>query len=262
MNNHKNNKGVVYMYTKQEILEIAKKQLALDFSCNIADLEKNENTIVENLLKDGRRLYGSDGCALKILCFGNRSVVSTTSELMPWFQEKFKNFDANWLFLYQVLKGIDKKLMEAGHEIADVHHYYLPKGDMEEVQLITEVRWFEQEEILQFKDDDRFDEAFAFDEKHPDMLAVAALEGDEIVGMAGASCDGEILWQIGINVVPEYRGKGIGTNLVVLLKNELLRRGKVPFYSTIESNIYSQNIAIKAGFYPVWAELYSRELKK
>lgn len=250
------------MYTKQEMLDIAKNQLALDFSCKVEDLDKNENTIVENILKDGRRLYGSDGCALKILCFGNRAVVSTTPELIPWFQEKLKNFDANWLCLYTVLKSIDKKLMETGHEIVDVHHYYLPKGDIEEVEPITEIRWYEQSEILKFKDDERFDEAFAFDEKHPDMLAVAAVNGDEIVGMAGASCDGAVMWQIGINVVEKYRGKGIGTNLVILLKNELLRRGKVPFYSTIESNIYSQNIAIKAGFYPVWAELYSRKVKK
>lgn len=262
MNHNKNTDGVIFMYTKQEILDLAKKQLALDFSCNVADLNKNENTIVENILKDGRRLYSSDGCALKILCFGNRAIVSTTPELMPWFEERLKSFNANWLFLYTVLKGIDKKLMEYGHEIADVHHYYLPKPTDKDVQPITEVRWYEQEEILQFKDDERFDEAFAFDENHPDMLAVAALNGNKIVGMAGASCDSEVLWQIGINVIEEVRGKGIGTNLVMLLKNELLRRGKIPFYSTIESNIYSQNIAIKTGFYPVWAELYSRELKK
>lgn len=249
------------MYTKQEILEIAKKQLSLDFSCNIDDLNKNTNTIVENILKNGRRIYGSDGCALKILCFGSRAVVSTIPELMPWFQERLESFDANWLFQYYILKNIDKKLMEFGHEIADIHHYYLPKSEINEVQSISSVRWYEQEEILQFQGDDRFDEAFAFDKSHPDMLAVAALEGDEIVGMAGASSDGEVMWQIGINVVEEYRGRGIGTNLVSLLKNELLRRGKIPFYSTIESNIHSQNIAIKAGFYPVWAELYSRKLK-
>lgn len=250
------------MYTNQEILDITKKQLSLDFSCNIDDLNKENNTIVENILKDGRRVYGSDGCALKILCFGNRAIVSTIPELMPWFQARLKNSDSSWLFQYSVLKGIDKKLMEFGHEIADVHHYYVPKAVMTDVQPITEIRWYEQEEILQFKDDDRFDEAFAFDGSHPDMLGVAALDGDEIIGMAGASCDGETMWQIGINVVKEHRGKGIGTNLVSLLKSEVLRRGKVPFYGTVESNIYSQNIAIKAGFYPVWAELYSRKLKK
>lgn len=78
--------------------------------------------------------------------------------------------------------------------------------------------------------------------------------------MAGASCDCDGMWQIGINVIEKYRGKGIGTNLVSLLKNEILKRGKIPFYSTIESNIYSQVVAIKSGFIPVWAELHSKEI--
>ena len=53
--------------------------------------------------------------------------------------------------------------------------------------------------------------------------------------MAGASEDCEEMWQIGINVLPEAEGQGIGKKLVPVLKNEILRRGKVPFYSTVES---------------------------
>lgn len=78
------------------------------------------------------------------------------------------------------------------------------------------------------------------------------------MGMAGASADSKTMWQIGINVLPEYRGRGIGTNLVTLLKNEILNRGKIPFYGTVGSHFHSQNIAINAGFFPAWAELYSK----
>jgi predicted GNAT family acetyltransferase len=60
------------------------------------------------------------------------------------------------------------------------------------------------------------------------------------MGMAGASEDSKTLYQIGINVLPKYRGKGIGTNLVALLKQELLKRGKVPFYGTSVSHIISK----------------------
>ena len=110
---------------------------------------------------------------------------------------------------------------------------------------------------MQFKKDDRFEEAFAFDKNHPDVLAVAAFDGDNIMGIAGASADSKTMWQIGIDVLHEYRGRGIGTNLVTLLKNEILKRGKIPFYGTVESHIHSQNIAVNAGFFPAWAELYS-----
>lgn len=114
---------------------------------------------------------------------------------------------------------------------------------------------------MQFEDDDRFQEAFAFDKNHPDMLAIAAFEDNHIIGMAGASSDGETIWQIGIDVLSECRGRGIGTNLVKLLKNEILKRGEIPFYGTVESHIHSPNIAINAGFFPAWAELYSKVRK-
>ena len=70
------------------------------------------------------------------------------------------------------------------------------------------------------------------------------------------------MWQIGIDVFPEYRGRKVGTNLVTLLKNEILKRGKVPFYGTVNSHFHSQNIAMNAGFFPAWAELYSKAKEK
>lgn len=78
--------------------------------------------------------------------------------------------------------------------------------------------------------------------------------------MAGASRDGENMWQIGINVMEEASGQGIGQNIVKLLKEEILNRGKVPFYGTVESHIISQRVALSSGFYPVFAEIKIRKL--
>ena len=103
--------------------------------------------------------------------------------------------------------------------------------------------------------------ALTFNKNFSDMLAVVALDGDNIMGMAGASEDSKTMWQIGIDVLPKYRGRGIGTNLVTLLKNEILRRGEIPFYGTVESHFHSQNIAVSSGFFPAWAELYSKVIK-
>ena len=246
------------MYTKTEILQIAKTQLALDYNCQLSDFEKEKNTIVENNLIVGRRIYGSDGCFLKIICFGGRAIFSASPIIMRWCEEKLINCDAAWLFQYPKLRVIDEKLQEFGHEIADVHHYYLPSSGVSLVEPIINVKWYEYKDILQFENDDRFGEALAFDKNHPDVLAVAAFDGDNIMGMAGASADSKSMWQIGIDVLSEYRGRGIGTNLVILLKNEILKRGKIPFYGTVESHFHSQNIAVSAGFFPKWAELYSK----
>ncbi len=246
------------MNTKADIIEIAKVQLALDYNCCFSEFDKSENTIVQNKLNTGRCIYRSDGCFFKAACFCGKVIINTESEMIPWCQEKFLKCDSSWLFLYPRLRDIDMKLHEFGHEIADVHHYYLPNPILQTIKPQVDIKWYEYEDIMQFKNDDRFSEAFAFDDNHPDMLAVAALEGDYIMGMAGASADSKTMWQIGIDVLTEYRSRGIAKQLVSLLSQEILKRGIVPFYGTVESHIYSQNIAINAGFFPAWAEIYSK----
>ena len=44
--------------------------------------------------------------------------------------------------------------------------------------------------------------------------------------------------------------------LVEIIKNEILNMGKLPFYGTAMSHIASQRVALNAGFYPAWTELY------
>jgi len=249
------------MYIKSEIINMAKKQLALDYNCKLSDFEKEGNTITENRLIEGRRLYESDGCFLKIMCIEGKAIISADDKIRPWLEDKILNKDASWLFDYGNVRVIDHKLREFGHEIDEIHNFYLPNPDVSDIMPFSKIKWFEKDDILQFQGDSRFDQAFAFEDTFPDVLSVAALDGDIIMGMAGASKDSSTLYQIGIDILPEYRGKGIGTNLVSILKKELLRRGKVPFYGTSVSHMFSRNIAINAGFFPVWVELFSRKMK-
>jgi len=163
------------------------------------------------------------------------------------------------LFDYHILKTIDQKLNEFDYEIKDILNYYLPYPSNEEVKPIRPIKWFEKDDITQFKGDQRFDEAFIFDEDAPDMLGVAAFDKNQIIAMAGASKDYEVLHQVGINVDSNYENQGLGTNLIALLKQELLKRGKIPFYRTAISHISSRNLCLKAGFFPAWVEIESKK---
>lgn len=59
------------------------------------------------------------------------------------------------------------------------------------------------------------------------------------------------------------QGKGISLNgLVKNIKNEILGRGRLPFYGTSMSHITSQRVALAAGFVPAWAELYCEEIAR
>lgn len=62
----------------------------------------------------------------------------------------------------------------------------------------------------------------------PDVLAVAAIIDGKVAAVAGASEDSPLMWQIGIDVLPEFGGRGLASSLVALLKQEILARGKSP----------------------------------
>ena len=75
------------------------------------------------------------------------------------------------------------------------------------------------------------------------------------MGMAGCSEDAPGWMQIGIDVLPKFRSKGIGTYLVTILKNKIEEMGAIPFYGTSVSNYHSWNIALNSGFRPTWVEI-------
>ena len=63
------------------------------------------------------------------------------------------------------------------------------------------------------------------------------------------------MWQIGVDVLPKYRGLGIAKALTSRLALETLRRGKVPFYCCGWANVPSARNALACGFRPAWAQL-------
>lgn len=243
-----------------DIIEKVKEQFAKDYNCSIEDFNNRNNLVTDMKTIKGRRVYTNEKEILKILIFEEKAIICADECIKEWCINNLSNIPAKWFYLYSVLRRIDNKLNEFGYEIDNTHHYYLPNESTDNINAINNIRWYEKEEIDRFKGDDRFDEAFAFNDNYPDILAVAAVDNNEnIIAMAGASEDSETMWQIGINVLPEGKGKGIGKDIVTLLKNKILERNKIPFYGTIESHIASQKVAIKSGFYPAFAELKARK---
>jgi GNAT superfamily N-acetyltransferase len=97
--------------------------------------------------------------------------------------------------------------------------------------------------------------ALCSDRKQLDVLAVGAYDGNKLIGLAGCSADADEMWQIGVDVLPGYRRKGIASSLTSRLATEILVRGKVPFYCCAWSNLRSVRNAVKSGLYPAWTEM-------
>ena len=91
--------------------------------------------------------------------------------------------------------------------------------------------------------------------------ALGAYDDGRLIALAGCSADCETMWQIGIDVLPPYRKKGIAAALTSQLALLILEQGKVPFYCAAWSNIKSVRNAIKCGFKPAWVEMTAKSCK-
>ncbi len=181
--------------------------------------------------------------------------------LLPWAQEHLARLEPEWCLDYPFLRQMDAALAPWGWTIANAHPFFAPDLSVPPVQPGRPVAWYEGEDLERFRGDPRWEGTLAFQPAYPDVLAVAALDGAGApVAMAAASRDGARLWQIGVNVQPEHRGEGLAPYLTALLKDEVLRRGAVPFYGTAQSHTLSLRTARSAGFRPAWAEVWAKPL--
>lgn len=240
----------------REYYEKLLKQLSIDYNCTSSDLRVRENIITMPALNAGRRSYSPGRPFLQMVTTGMNAVIMADECLHEFLYDLTKDAGGHHLFEFDSLLKLNEELKRYGYQINPTHHMFLPCQSIEPDER-CKVRWFYDSDIDQFYGDKRFPNAISFPAPcpvRPDRIAVVALDGDTIMGMAGCSEDAPHWQQIGIDVLPQYRSRGIGSYLVTLLKNKIIEKGDIPFYGTAAANILSQSIAVKSGFKPAWAE--------
>lgn len=241
------------MLSKTEMLDIVTKQLAVDYNCSAEDFHKDGVIITEAVKLVGRRKLPFLKPRCEVITMGNSAVVNASKEILPFVKKKLNGktrYDAlNAPFVYGVCP------------------YYLP--DIENLKVIAENASFdykivEKADIHSYYKYKGLHNALQYNEESltPEILAVAAMYNGEFAGIACAMTDSEMMCQIGVDVLPEYRQKGIATVMVNKLTFEVLNRGLIPYYFTDNSNIASQKTALKAGYFPVWSHCFKNRLFK
>lgn len=242
-------------------IEELKSLLSLELNCAPGDFGKNENIITVPVLKNVRRIYQKDPYFFHMATLGTNAVITADERLHGFLCEWSKGKQGHWLFEQPNLLPLEKELNKYGYTLSPSYHMFLPQERIEPVEHF-ETRWFFDREIHQFYGDERFPNAICTEyfPHRPDTIAVCAYIDGDTAGMAGCSEDAKGFQQIGIDVTPQYRSRGIGAYLVATLKNEIERRGDIPFYGTSLSNLHSWNIAIKCGFRPAWVEIGCKKI--
>lgn len=245
--------------TNQQILEIALQQSAYDCNCDAKDFLQEKNIVTVSKKHEKARVYLPLPLECDLVTYGNNIVAQTSERTAEVVREYIDKYPIEHCFETPNIHVLNEALQKFDLKICFMAEYFLP--DVEKLQKLPceyELRVLHQEDFADLYTEE-WSNALCADRKELDVLGVGAYDNGKLVGLAGCSADCERMYQIGVDVLPEYRKKGIASALTSQLALEILALGKVPFYCAAWCNIKSVRNAVKCGFRPAWVELTARD---
>lgn len=245
--------------TNQEILNIALQQSAYDCNCDAADFMHETNVIVLSKENKKARKYLPLPLECDLVSYGNNIVAQVSKRLLDVVRAYIDKYKTAHCFETPNMLVLNDELQKYDLKICFMAEYFLP--DMTQLKKLPceyELRVLHQPDFAELYTDE-WSNALCADRKDCDVLGVGAYDNGKLIGLAGCSADCESMYQIGVDVLPLYRRKGIASALTSSLALEIISLGKVPFYCAAWSNVKSVRNAIKSGFRPAWVEMTARD---
>lgn len=246
--------------TNSEIWRIALQQSAYDCNCRPEDFLSGKHLITQSVANPLARKYLPLPFACEMVSYGSNIVAQTNSALAPVAKAYLERYDTAHAFETPHIHALDEMLAPHGYKTCFMAEYFLPDVDLlKELPCAYELRLLHPADFADLYTPE-WSNALCQKRKELDVLAVGAYDGGRLVGMAGCSADCAEMYQIGIDVLPDYRRQGIASALTSRLALEVLKLGKVPFYCCAWCNIPSARNAIRSGFRPAWVTLTARAI--
>lgn len=257
--------------TKQQILEIAMKQSAIDSNCHWRDFTGTQNKVVVSRKNHGARKYLGLPFICDLTSYGTNIVASVSEGLEEIVREYINTYKTEHCFETPNLHKLMDGLRPFGYNICFMAEYSLPDTDMLAGGKLPDRLWdrisgiYPSYEIRIMGQKDfkelyipQWGNALCKERKELDIIAAGAYVKDKLIALAGASADCGTMWQIGVDVLPEYRRQGLASALSSRLAVEILNKGIVPFYCCAWSNIGSIRNAVASGFRPAWVQITAK----
>lgn len=245
--------------TNEQIMKTALLQSSYDCNCLPEDFLKTENVFTVFRKNGKARAYLPDVIDCDLVTYGSNVVAQTSEELHNAVKKYVGSCSAAHCFDFPNVNLLNDELQKYGYKVCFMAEYFLPD--------VTKLRAFDCAYELKFLTPDgfsklylpEFSNALCEKRKNLDVIALGAYDGEKLVGLSGASADCEDMWQIGVDVLPEYRKRGVASALTSSLALKILSLNKVPFYCSAWCNVKSVRNALKCGFYTAWTELSARK---
>lgn len=192
---------------------------------------------------------------LEITTMGKAVIVSASPSVLAKVKADTEGKSRDEIFEYPYVYG------QSIYYIPDVSFSDISACKMEDSKMFR-YEHLEGKEIQKLAGITGFENSLAFDEhgRTPTRIVVCAYQEHEIAGIAGASVESSTMWEMGVDVKPEYRGNGLATVLVKKLATLILQKDVLPFYCASVTNIGSQMVAARCGLLPRWVSTYGNVL--
>ncbi len=248
------------MLTNQDIWEIALRQSAYDCNCSPKDFLAEQNVVTVSQKHPLARKYLALPLCCDLVSYGSNIVAQASEEIVPIVREFVDRYPVEHCFETPNMHILNERLRPFGQKICFMAEYFLPDIDkLKALPCDYEIQILRQEDfaVLYLP---QWSNALCEKRKDLDILGMGAYDHGKLIGLAGCSADCEMMYQIGVDVLPEYRRRGIASALTSRLALEILALDKVPFYCAAWSNLKSVRNAIHCGFRPAWVEMTAKDI--
>ncbi len=245
--------------TNKEILQTAMRQSAVDLNCVADDFLQYTPKIVFSAPHPEARKYLTLPFSCNLVSYGNNVVASVNEQTADIARAYLEKYPAEHCFETPNLHVLNDALQAINYRICYMAEYFLPDIDrLRPLPCDFSIKLLTQADFIELYTP-QWNNALCERRKNLDVLAAAAYDGKTLIGMAGCSADCETMWQIGVDVLPQFRQLGIASALTSRLAVEILDRDKVPFCCAAWSNIKSVRNAIRSRFLPTWVEMTAKD---
>ena len=246
----------------EDIEGIVQRQLMLDIGCkeNAEGIYRVTMNKRPERMSEGRRIYGEGGDFFRLIVYGDDAYILSDGAIYDWSRDHFGNMVPRHMMNFHNLRALDKELIKSGYMILELQECYLPGRELfsedEGLHKATAIAELGEDEKKEMAGSGSFRHAIVSLGKSLTAFAICNEKTGEKVAAAGAQRDGKYLWQIGVDVKPEFRGRSYATALVRYLTRVLLQRGNLPFYGVRPGNIISKRVAEAAGYEAAFSEIH------
>ena len=176
-----------------------------------------------------------------LVSYGNNIVAQVSERTRNAVEEYIGRYDVHRCFETPFIDVLNELLIPFDLKVCFMAEYFLPDvTKLRELDCGYELRVLHKKDFADLYTE-QWSNCLTFHDRERDVLAVGAYDNGRLIGLAGCSADCETMYQIGVDVLPEYRRKGIASAVTSrrmsssFIKTAVIRKAGPPLRSSIRT---------------------------